>query len=289
MKNKLPHWFKQNVPSLRVLEKIQLLSKLKINTVCQKAKCPNINNCFDNSKLTFMILGDYCTRNCGFCGVSRVKKVNPGVDKREPYRIRRIISLLGIKYAVITSVTRDDLADGGAGEFAKTVFLIKGLNRKINIEVLIPDLRGNEDSLKTIVESGPSVLGHNIETVKRLYQKLKPGSDYKLSLNLLGRVKGINEGLFTKSSIILGLGEKEKEVIETMRDLKSQSCDILTLGQYLSPGIRHFPVKEFISLDKFEKYREAGINLGFKMVLSGPLVRSSYNAEDLYLKIMPGG
>lgn len=285
MKNRLPVWFRQEIPDNLILERIQLLSKFKVKTVCCEAKCPNLSYCFKNLKLTFMILGSICTRNCKFCNIRTVPKLKQSyllLDDREPYRISQLVKILDLNYVVITSVSRDDFTDGGASQFAKTIELIHGINKDIKVEVLIPDFQGKISSIKTVLDAGVDVIGHNIETVKRLHKELKPKANYRLSLNVLDKIKELNPLLITKSSIILGLGETEEEVIQTMQDLRYSLCDILILGQYLSPSEKHYPVKEFISIEQFEKYQKIGLSLGFKSVLSGPKVRSSYRAEEVY-------
>lgn len=281
MKNRLPVWFKQDIPDATVRGRMQLLSEFKVNTVCCQAKCPNLSFCFKNLKFTFMILGNICTRNCRFCAVAQSKKDTLSLDENEPYRISQIAKILNLKFVVITSVTRDDLTDGGATQFVKTIELIHSIDKNIKIEVLIPDFSGNIASLKTVIDAKPSILAHNIETVKRLYKTLRPKANYQASLDILNKTKEINPSLATKSSLILGLGETEEEVIYTMEDLRYNQCDILTLGQYLAPSDTHYPVKEFISIEQFQRYRRIGLRLGFRAVLSGPKVRSSYHAEEV--------
>lgn len=278
----LPTWFRQEIPDASVSARIQSLLGFRVNTVCKEALCPNLGNCFKDGKLTFMLLGDTCTRDCRFCGVVKSDNKVLAIDLDEPYRIREAVRSLGLNYVVITSVTRDDLPDGGAAIFAKTIELIRGLNKDIATEVLIPDFSDNALSLKTVVDAHPCVVAHNIETVKPLYKELRPKADYNISLRLLRRVKMLNPALTTKSSIMLGLGEAEAEVVDAMKDLRRSQCDILTLGQYLAPSVGHYPVKEFISIEQFQRYRRIGISLGFKAVSSGPLVRSSYRAEEVY-------
>lgn len=280
MKNRLPVWFKQEIPDCQVRGRMQLLSEFKVNTVCCQAKCPNMSSCFKHLKFTFMILGNICTRNCRFCAVTKSNKNAFSLDADEPYRISQIVKMLNLKFLVITSVTRDDLADGGARQFAQTIELIHSINENIQIEVLIPDFSGNITSLETVIDARPSILAHNLETVKRLYKALRPEADYQRSLDILKQVKALNPLLITKSSLMLGVGEREEEVIHTMEDLRYNQCDILTLGQYLAPSPRHYPVKEFISIEQFQRYQRIGLGLGFKMVLSGPKVRSSYHAEE---------
>lgn len=282
MINRLPVWFRQELPDQKVSEKLNLLSEFKVHTVCREAKCPNLSRCFKQGELTFLILGDTCTRACRFCAVKKSQGRRLALDDDEPRRISEIVKLLALRYVVITSVTRDDLSDGGAGVFAKSARLIKAIDKKIKVELLIPDFCGNSGAIETIVDSLPAVIAHNLETVKRLYPELRPRSDYQLSLNILKQVKERNPGLATKSSLILGLGEIEEEVIAVMRDLRQVHCDILTLGQYLTPSYGHYPVKEFLAPQSFKRYEYIGKELGFAAVLSGPKVRSSYQAEKIY-------
>ncbi|MBI5145344.1 MAG: lipoyl synthase [Candidatus Omnitrophica bacterium] len=304
IKNRLPFWFRQEIPDASVGRCKQLLSEYGINTVCQLAKCPNLSQCFLSQKMTFLILGETCTRDCRFC---TMKKAEVGADLLgdEPEKIAELVNLLGLRFVVITSVTRDDLADGGAGQFAKTIEAVRKIDNKmhpvrditnltskptvsngIKVEVLLPDFQGKFSSLKCVLATSPSVAGHNIETVQRLYKEVRPMANYPRSLALLKTMKEINASLITKSSLMLGMGEKEPEVRETMQDLRKAQCDILTLGQYLAPSKQHYPVKEFISPEQFQRYKDIGLSLGFKAVLSGPLVRSSYNAEEIYKEML---
>ncbi|MFA5411248.1 MAG: lipoyl synthase [Candidatus Omnitrophota bacterium] len=286
MKNRLPGWFRQEIPDAAALERARLLSISGIHTVCQEARCPNWGYCFKNRKVTFMILGDTCTRNCRFCAVAKSpaqKKLF--LDPDEPLRVADAVDKFGSDYVVITSVTRDDLADGGAEIFAKTIKLIQALNKGIKIEVLIPDFEGSALSLRQVLNASPDVVAHNIETVRRLCAELRPLAFYARSLELLRRIKEFNPRQITKSSLMLGLGEREEEILQTMKDLRDSRLDILTLGQYLAPTSAHYPVKEFISRETFRKYHDLGIDLGFKAVLSGPLARSSYEAEKLYASV----
>lgn len=285
MINRLPVWFRQDIPDRAVLDTCSLISGYKLNTVCQHAHCPNLSRCLKDKEVTFMLLGKQCTRNCGFCAVEK-NKVPFGIDLDEPYRISEAVRELGLKYIVLTSVCRDDLLDGGAGIFVKAVSLIRNISSDIKIEVLIPDFKGNTDSLRALINAGVNVLAHNIETIEQLYARLRPQASYKLSLQILHKAKELSSHIITKSSIMLGLGEKEEEVFKSMQDLRDKQCDILTLGQYLAPSLNHYPVKEFISPKKFELYRLLALNLGFKAVLSGPLVRSSYQAGRLYSEII---
>lgn len=279
---KLSPWFRQEIPEAKTFEMMKLFSQFRIHTVCALAKCPNTTYCFKNRHATFIILGDNCTRNCKFCAVKKSEKNDLIVDKDEPQRISSVVKELGLRYVVITSVTRDDLCDGGAGQFAETIKLVSKIDKNIKIEVLIPDFQNKLSSLKCIVDAGPNVVAHNIETIKRLYKDLRPLAEYETSLKVLARLKELGEGIATKSSLMLGLGESEEEVISTMEDLRQSLCDILTLGQYLAPSANHYPVKEFISIEQFQKYKEIGLRIGFKVVSSGPLVRSSFHAEEVH-------
>jgi lipoic acid synthetase len=281
----LPAWFKQEIPDSAILELAHVLSGRKVNTVCQSAACPNLGRCFKNRELTFMILGNICTRNCRFCAVHKSPGEVLGIDESEPERISQVVRELGIGYAVITSVTRDDLADGGAQHFVKVIDAIRTIDKGIKVEVLIPDFSANQRSIEKIISVEPSVMAHNLETVKRLCKELRPSSGYGRSLGVLKTIKDVNPEMITKSSLMLGLGEFEKEVIGAMEDLRRVKCDIITLGQYLAPSVLHYPVKEFIDIGQFTKYRDIARGLGFKAVLSEPLARSSYNAEVLYKEI----
>ncbi|MFH0739159.1 MAG: lipoyl synthase [Candidatus Omnitrophota bacterium] len=285
MQNRLPPWFRQELPDKAALEKAQRLKALKINTVCQEAKCPNLSSCFNKDKLTFMILGNSCTRSCRFCAVDKANNKALRLDRDEPLRIAETVRELGLTYVIITSVTRDDLADGGAQIFARTISLIHRLKRRIKIEVLIPDFGGSIYSLKCVLDVSPDVISHNIETVRPLYAGLRPNSNYELSLEVLSAIKKIRPGTITKSSMMLGFGESQEEVVGAMQDLRQSRCDILTLGQYLAPSEEHYPVKDFISEEKFISYKEIALALGFKAVLSGPLIRSSYQAEEVYREV----
>ncbi|MFA5275831.1 MAG: lipoyl synthase [Candidatus Omnitrophota bacterium] len=253
-----------------------------MRTVCREARCPNITGCFNAHEATFIILGDTCTRTCRFCAVKKSNGIGKPLDLDEPARIANAARALGIKYVVVTSVTRDDLSDGGSSVFAETIRSIKSLDINTGIEVLVPDFNGNQESVKKVLAVKPDVFAHNIETIRRLYGYLRPGADYQRSLNLLDSSKRLDKNILTKSSIMLGLGETREETINAMKDLRNNNCDILTLGQYLAPSSEHYPVKEFISFAQFDEYRAAGIRLGFKAVLSLPLARSSYKAQAVF-------
>lgn len=286
--NRLPRWLKQELPGSSAGNLERNIHELGVDTVCRQAKCPNINYCFSRNQATFMILGDSCTRNCRFCNVNSAGdgpalngRRNRNAPNNEPQRIAEAVRVMGLEYVVITSVTRDDLVDGGASRFVKVIESIRALDKDIQIEVLIPDLQGDIESLSQIIKARPFVLAHNLETIKRLYGAVRPGADYDRSLGLLRAVKGLSRGQLTKSSLILGLGEKEIEVVAALRELRESGCDIVTLGQYLAPSPRHFPVKEFISPEQFRKFQDIAMDLGFRRVLSGPRVRSSYQAQEL--------
>lgn len=280
-----PEWIRSQIPSGEKFNFInKLCSELNLHTVCVEAACPNIAECWGSGTATFMILGDTCTRACRFCNV---KSGNPRgfLDLSEPKRVAEAVHKLNLSYVVITSVDRDDLPDGGARIFAETVREIKKLNEKIIVELLIPDFKGDLKALKIVANSGAEVIGHNIETVRRLSEIVRdPRANYYQSLFVLKNLKKLNKNIFTKSSIILGFGEKEEEVIEAMRDLRKVDVDFLTIGQYLRPSIRHLPVMEYVHPEKFKKFKEIGLSLGFKYVASGPLVRSSYRAGEFFIK-----
>lgn len=278
-KTKKPDWLKIKLRGGQELNTVhKTLDALSLNTVCQEAKCPNLMECFSKKTATFMILGKNCTRNCKFCNVTKapVEKVNPN----EPKNIANAVKELGLKYVVITSVTRDDLPDGGAGHFVKVIKSIKDIDKNIIVEVLIPDFQGNEKALTKVVKAKPEVINHNVETIPRLYSTVRPMAIYERSLAVLKNVKEINKDILTKSGIMVGLGEKEEEVVELFRDLRNVNCDMLTIGQYLPPSKKHLPVSEYIHPDTFDKYKKIALDLGFKFVASGPLVRSSYNAHE---------
>lgn len=282
---RLPFWFKQEIPTLECLENTRKIDSAKINTVCVEARCPNLPLCFKQRKLTFMILGPTCTRSCRFCAVGKSKNRLERPDKDEPRRIAQLVLDLQISYAVVTSVSRDDLDDGGAEQFLRALEAIRGVSPAVLVEILIPDFRGKTDPLKTVLASRPAVIGHNIETVSRLYPVLRPEADYRRSLGVLRGLKKLSSRVVTKSSLMLGLSETEEEILNTLEDLRASGCDILTLGQYLSPSASHEPVREFISPEKFSDYRQIALSMGFKSVLSAPLARSSYKAEQAYLQV----
>ena len=267
----------------------KLLADLNLCTVCRSARCPNRNECFASGTATFLILGDVCTRNCRFCAIPAGAPKPP--DPGEPDRLAEAARSLGLKHVVVTSVTRDDLPDGGADHFHRTILALKNTLPESSIEVLIPDFSGNQKSLFHVLEAGPDVLNHNIETPPRLYDKLRPGASYERSLGVLERVKSRFPGMITKSGLMLGLGETHSEILEVMEDLCRLDCDILTLGQYLKPDRDHHPIVEFIPPERFEIYRRIGRETGFHYVSSGPFVRSSYRAREALektLQLRPG-
>ena len=279
---RLPAWFTQEIPGAEAFARARLFSELGITTVCQQAQCPNLGSCFKDSRLTFMILGKVCTRSCRFCAVGKSRGAASAVDPDEPCRISRMVKSLGLRYVVVTSVNRDDLPDGGAVQFARTIASIHALGEGVTVEVLIPDFSGDRTSLKIVTGALPAVVAHNIETVWRLYPEVRPQADYGRSLILLKSIKELHPALITKSSLMVGLGETEDEVTGALKDLRGHSCDCVTLGQYLAPSSQHYPVKDFISPRQFERYRQRALALGFTAVVSGPLARSSYNAEQMY-------
>lgn len=276
-----PDWLRVKLGSSSGGVRVEnLLKDLSLNTVCREANCPNRGECYSKGTATFMIMGKNCTRRCRFCNVSDGKP--EGIDPREPAKVAEAVDIMGLRYVVVTSVTRDDLEDGGAGHFARTIEAIKDLKKDIRVEVLIPDLQGCEDALATVVEARPDVLNHNIETIPRLYGRVRAQAEYERSLTLLKRVKDSAPHIKTKSGIMLGLGETKDEVVEVLRDLREHSCDLLTMGQYLSPSKDHYPVQEYITPEEFQWYREKALSMGFEDVASSPLVRSSYKAWELF-------
>jgi len=274
---RLPEWLKVQLPKNRKFFQLKsLVQKYNLNTVCESASCPNIGTCWDAGTLTFMILGDTCSRACRFCDVATGNMLAPDTD--EPRRIAETLSKLDLRYAVITSVDRDDLIDGGAEHWVKTIQLIRARCPQMKIETLIPDFEGKMDLVEKICTANPDVLAHNLETVESLQSRLRPQCRYSWSLDTL-RTAATKTNLIVKSSLMLGLGEREEEVVRSMKDLVGAGCQILSLGQYLRPSLRHLEVVEFIHPDKFSEYKEIGESLGLKHVEAGPLVRSSYLAD----------
>jgi lipoyl synthase len=276
-----PPWLKRRFPSGPVYEQVRnLLKEVHLHTVCQEARCPNMWECFSHKTATFLILGDRCTRNCGFCAVAHGTSM--GLDTEEPSRVAKAVEQMALQYVVITSVTRDDLPDGGAGVFAETIRHIRQQVPGTHIEVLTPDFLGNTDAIKKVIFAKPDVFNHNIETVPRLYPIVRPQADYQRSLKVLEIAKEIDPDIITKSGIMVGLGETETEVIRTFQDLLDVGCNFLTIGQYLQPTKQHLPVKRFVPPEEFQKLKEKSLEMGFDEVASGPFVRSSYHAKDLF-------
>lgn len=273
-----PKWLKKNMDFAAMKEMQKIMESLSLNTVCNSAECPNRGECFRNHTATFMILGNICTRNCKFCSVPKGHGETP--DKNEPENVAVAAKQLGLKHVVVTSVTRDDLPDNGADHFAQTIYKIREYLPDSTIEVLIPDFQGNYDALKTVMDAKPDIINHNIETVKSLYHVVRPMAVYERSLELINRVKQYNPQIFTKSGVMVGLGETAKQMEEMMDDLLRAGCDILTIGQYLNPSKDHLPVVEYVTPEQFDIYKQTGLKKGFKYVASGPFVRSSYNALE---------
>jgi lipoic acid synthetase len=281
-----PPWLKVKIPSGAPFEDVRkLIEDRQLHTVCQSAQCPNIWECFSRQTATFMILGDRCTRDCRFCAVPSHPTEPPDPD--EPSRVAAAVKTLGLSYVVVTSVTRDDLPDGGAAHFAETIQEIRCAVPTARVEVLVPDFQGSEQALFTVTQALPDVLNHNLETVPRLYPRVRPQADYRRSLKLLERVRLHDSRIPTKSGLMLGLGESFHEVESVLGDLLEVDCRILTLGQYLQPSIEHLPVERFVSPDEFEQLRQIALRMGFREVASGPLVRSSYHAGELYHALAP--
>ncbi|MFY9174608.1 MAG: lipoyl synthase [Peptococcia bacterium] len=273
-----PEWLRIKYQEREKLAHVEeILQRLSLNTVCDEASCPNRMECFSRQTATFMILGRLCTRNCTFCNVE--KHAPSPVDENEPTNVAQAVKELKLKHVVITSVTRDDLPDGGSGHFARVIEEIKKLDDKVIVEVLIPDFQGYKNSLNKVVTAKPEIINHNVETVPRLYPSVRPMAVYERSLELLKRVKEMDRNIYSKSGIMLGLGEKEHEVIQVLRDLREIGCDFITIGQYLAPSKQHHPVVEYVHPDVFEEYGHLCKEMGFKYVASAPLVRSSYQAE----------
>ena len=283
MKERLPTWFKKRLPDSKIMTEMEgLIGDLHLHTICESAICPNQGDCFSKRTATFLVLGDVCTRNCTFCAV---KKGFPlPVDEEEPEHLAEAVVQMGLRYVVITSVTRDDLPDGGAAHFAKIVTKLKEGGKAITIEVLIPDFQGSPEALKRVVDASPEVINHNMETIPRLYPEVRPLADFQLSVGLFRKIKEFDSEIVTKSGFMVGLGETKKELLEAMKDLRQAGCDLLTIGQYLQPSPQHHPVVKYIHPEEFEEYACLGRDMGFIDVASAPLVRSSFNASELFDK-----
>ena len=277
-----PEWLRVKAPQFeRIGNTANLLSDLKLNTVCQEASCPNIGECFASGTATFLIMGPGCTRACPYCDIN-FDRSKRELDPTEPHRLAEAVSRMNLKHVVITSVNRDDLDDGGASQFFQCVSEVRKKSPETTIELLIPDLCGNWQALELVLDSKPNVLNHNIETVKGLYRKVRPQGNYQRTLDLLKRTREYFPSVYTKSGFMLGLGESDDEVLNLLSDLKNHFVDIVTIGQYLSPGPKHLPVQRFVSPSKFNFFKLFGEdNLGFMQVVSSPLTRSSYHAEEI--------
>jgi len=272
-----PPWLRAKAPQ-RAGSVQQLLRDLGLNTVCEEASCPNLGECFANGTATFLIMGPACTRACPYCDIDFTKRPLP-LDPTEPLRVAEAVQRLGLRHAVITSVNRDDLPDGGASQFVACITEIRRRMPRTTIEVLIPDLCGNWQALEQILAARPTVLNHNTETVPRLYRRVRPQGNYERSLRLLELARQWDPDLYTKSGVMLGLGETAEEILQVMQDLRRVGCDILTLGQYLAPSPKHLPVERYVTPEEFDHWRQVGEELGFLQVVSSPLTRSSYHAE----------
>lgn len=286
-RRQLPSWMKRTVRETRAVTDLKKrLRRRHLHTVCESAGCPNLSECFQKPTATFMILGNVCTRNCRFCGVP---KGNPGpLNPLEAGEIGEAVRALGLRHAVITSVTRDDLADGGARQFAETVLAIRRASPGTTIETLIPDFNGSDSALSTVLASGVDILNHNVETVPALYSRVRPEADFERSLGVLSASKRMYPGVITKSGIMVGLGETEEQVLSLFSRLAAVSCDALTIGQYLAPNRTSYPVQEFVPPERYDIYRRAAEAAGISRVYAGPYMRSSYNAESLVASIREG-
>jgi lipoic acid synthetase len=281
LRNGKPAWLRRKLPSGSQYEQIRsMLGKGRLHTVCQEANCPNQFECFSSRTATFLILGAVCTRNCRFCNIENARP--EPLDPDEPRRVAEAASQMNLNYVVVTSVTRDDLADGGAGHFAATIRALQEKIPSVQVEVLIPDFQGHRSSLETVLTARPDVINHNMETVRRLYPDVRPQADYDRSLELLARVAKSDLSIPAKSGIMLGLGEREEEVRQTIADVHCTGCRMLTIGQYLQPTPQHLPVIDFIPPEAFERWRQLALEIGFEKVTSGPFVRSSYHAGEMF-------
>lgn len=284
---RLPDWLKVKTGKLTQMRQTgEHLRELNIVTVCQEARCPNIGECWSHATATFMICGDKCTRNCGFCNVTTHRP--EGLDPYEPARVAAAAERLGLKYVVITSVDRDDLSDGGSAHWVATIRAVRQRIPHAQVEVLTPDFKGNRDQIKAVADTCPDVYNHNVETVPRLYRHVRPGSKYQRSLELLRYVKELHPTIRTKSGLMTGLGETRDEIAEVLRDLKAHQVDFVTIGQYLRPSPRHLPVERYWHPDEFAELKSIGEEMGFAMVAAGPFVRSSYHAGEDFQRAVTG-
>lgn len=282
---RLPEWLKIRLPRPDTIQEVQqMMRAARLHTVCESARCPNLPECWSKKTATFMILGDTCTRACGFCAIKVGKPLT--VDEEEPRNVARVAKELGLKHVVVTSVARDDLADEGSGQFARTIEALHEELPKAIVEVLVPDFKGKRWCVKNVIDAGPEIFNHNVETVPRLHTIVRPQAKYERSLRVLEMAKELNPKVYTKSGIMLGLGETQEEVVGVLKDLRSIGVDCVTIGQYLRPTMRHLPVSEFVHPRVFKEYAQIGEEMGFAFVASAPFVRSSYNAIDFSRKVM---
>lgn len=280
-----PDWIRVKAPLSKEFSEIRkLMRSKKLCTVCEEANCPNIGECWKSRVATFLILGDVCTRNCAFCNITKGKPKFE-LDKQEPQNVLDSVITMGLKHVVITSVTRDDLEDGGASQFAKCIKLIKENAKNVSVEVLTPDFKDKQGALEIVINEAPDVFNHNLETVPRLYETIRPRADYKYSLSILKKAKELNQNVFTKSGIMLGLGETKQEVLSLMDDLINANVDFITIGQYLRPSMKHAPIKKYVNPQEFEDFKKIAYDKGFKMVSSSPLTRSSHHARQDFEKL----
>lgn len=286
MSNRLPEWIKMRVPSPQTVSLVnEMLREAKLHTVCESARCPNIGQCWSKKTATFMILGDICTRNCGFCAIKVGKPME--VDPAEPRRVAETAKQMGLKHVVVTSVARDELPDEGSTHFAATIRELRAAIPNVIVEVLTPDFKGKRWCIRNVVQARPDIYNHNIETVERLSPVVRPQAKYERSLEMLQAVKNMNPDIHTKSGLMLGLGETREEVIQTLRDLREVGVSAVTIGQYLQPTVEgHLPVVEYVHPNQFAEYRRLGEEMGFLFVASAPFVRSSYNAQEFSEKLM---
>ncbi len=285
MTQRLPEWLTIRLPRPDTIKDVEAMMRAKsLHTVCESARCPNLPECWSKKTATFMILGDTCTRSCGFCAIKTGRGLD--VNAEEPADIAKVASDLGLKHIVVTSVARDDLADQGSGQFAATIRELHKANPLTIVEVLTPDFKGRKWCIQIVTDAHPEIYNHNVETIERLHTVVRPSAKYRRSLDMLGTVKELDPTIYTKSGIMLGLGETKDEVKTTLRDLRSVGVDAVTIGQYLRPTMRHLPVNEFIHPSVFKEYESIGEEMGFAFVASGPFIRSSYNAIEFSKKVM---
>lgn len=285
MTQRLPEWLTIRLPRPDTIQEVQGMMRQKnLHTVCESARCPNLPECWSKKTATFMILGDTCTRSCGFCAI----KVGKGeeLDPFEPANVAKVTKDLGLKHVVVTSVARDDLKDEGAEQFARTIRALHNMNPEVIVEILTPDFKAKPDLIKIVVDAGPEIYNHNIETIERLHTVVRPQAKYARTMRVLELVKEMDSKVYTKSGLMLGLGETRDEVVKTLKDLRAVGVDAVTIGQYLRPTMKHLPVAEFIHPNEFKEYEKIGEDLGFAFVASGPFIRSSYNAIEFSKKVM---